>query len=198
MVNPYIINMLILLSLFSSFCSEDIIQVEPKVEYTCNNAYDCYKKYYTDITAYKNDLITLNVFFSTPGYNIDLNRLYHAVSDNINENCKTGGYTAYTYYDKKDERMHATYHLNVTAKDDYLIFYRSPVGNKFPLSMKFTIYVVEYDYYKKKSTSSKVMDVIGLIIGIIILLCICYCVSACCSGCDSSSDGPVYAIFRIK
>ena len=200
MVYQYIINILILLNLFSSFCSEGIIPVNQKVEYTCNNNYDCSKKYYIDISEYKNDLITLNLYFSTPGYNIDLNNLYHVVSDNINENCKyRGGYTAYTYYDKNDQRMHANYHLNVTATDKYLIFSRSPVGNYFPLSMYFYINIVQYNYYKEESTSSKVLGTIGLIIGFIMLIGICYCVGKICPCCcESSSSTATYIAFRIN
>ena len=171
---------------------------EEGVYYSCSNYNECSKTYYIDISSYKNDLLTLYLYFSTPGKNIDLSKLYHTVSDDLYAECQPGGYTGYTYYDFNDERMHADYLLNVTAKNQYLTFYRSPVGNYFPLYMSYRLKVVQKDYYKEKSTSDKVLDVIGTIIGFAMLIGICYCVKKVCPCCcESSGDGGTYVIFRV-
>ena len=203
------INLLILLALISQLFSQSMIELkEEGVEYSCSNYNECSKKYYIDISSYKNDLLTLNLYFSTPAQNIDLSKLYKTVSDDLYAECKSGGYIAYTYYESNDKRMHAHYHLNVTAKNQYLIFYRSPVGNYFPLYMSYRLKVVQKDYYKEKSTSDIVLDVICTIIGVIMLIGICICVKKVCQCCCESSSGGggggtygtyggTYAIIRL-
>ena len=189
------INLLILMALISQLYSQNMIELkEENVEFICSDIKECSKRYYIDISSYKNALLTLNLYFSTPGLYIDRNELYHTVSDDLYAECEYGGYIGYSLYVHEEERMHAHFHLNVTAKNKYLIFYRYPVGSYFPLYMSYDLKVVQKDYIKEKSTSDKVLNVIYTIISIAFIIGICCCVAGCCG---SSGGGGTYVIFRV-
>ena len=104
----------------------------------------------------------------------------------------------YTYYDFYYEKMYANYHLNVTAKNQYFLFYRSPVGDYFPLHLSYNLGVVKKDNNKEKSTKDKVLNVINIILGLAMMIGICYCVKKFCPCCcESSGGGGTYLILRV-
>lgn len=202
----YWIYLFILLTLFSENFSELIrIKEQDRFPYTCYNYEECSNTYYIDLTYYKYRYIDLSIDFSTTGNNFDHNYLYYDYSNYLNEEIKFPReyYRTYTYYNYEDNTMHGSFILeNIYVDTNYIIFYRSPIGDNFPISIyySYNIYKDKYDenekedYSKSSSKSVKIfLRLIIIIVAVIILLGICFCLKRICP-CGSKSSSLFFSI----
>ena len=178
----YLIQLFISLILFSQIFSE-LIRIREQVTYTCYNYEECSNTYYIDLTLYKYKYIDLTIDFSIIGNNFDLNYLYYEYSDYLYEeiNFPMKNYETYMNYNYEDNTIHGSFILkNIYVVTNYIIFYRSPIGDNFPIWIYYSYYYSKdnYDYdkeIKKKTSSGGLLTFIIIIVAVIILLGICFC-----------------------
>ena len=203
--NFYSTKIFILLNLFSQFFS-GVIEIKNYTfpPYVCNNDYECGQTFYVDMSAYKDFHLNFTVEVLTPGYHIDLNRLYYEYSDNLKEKL-TDRRTSrgFSLYNDKEKQMAAYYILdNIFIRKKYIIFNRSPVGTYFPLSIYYYVNIYEDSYYKKSnhSGSNIFLNILYIFIGLIVLSLIIICLEKiCCSRkYSSNSSSSTYLILKIN